>query len=115
MARPSWRPIEALLFLLRLFSTDFATSTSKITLLVTGEAQRKGIRYFVDTTAVCRVIDPLASSAHDPYSEDPPEKMMDAVEFGMVKSEAVWVNVSARRYRSMGSPESRSRLSQLGA
>ena len=36
---------------------------------------------------------------YDPYSEEPPEKIMNAFEFGMLKSEALWVNVIASRYR----------------
>lgn len=52
-------------------------------------------------TVVCSVIDPLASSVHDPYSKDPPGKIVDAVEFGMVKSEALWVNAIASRYKQL--------------
>jgi hypothetical protein len=53
----------------------------------------------VVATAVCSVIDPLASPVHDPYFEDPLGKIVDAIEPSMAKTEALWVNVIASRYR----------------
>jgi transposase len=56
----------------------------------------------LNPTAVCSVIEPLASSGHDPYFEDPPGKIVDAVEPSVAKTEALWVNVIVQAAIKLG-------------